>query len=92
MWGGPVPGAGAVGRRAACQRRLYIDVVGVGRRHLGLGVILVARQLVLFESRDRGLPQRVVLSIFATGRGLAARAFGQREGVVAAQGRDACGG
>src|SRR5208283_4282175 len=50
LWGGPVRGAGVVGPGAACQRRLYRDVVGVGRRHLGQGVILVARQLVLFES------------------------------------------
>ena len=40
-WSGA--GAGVVGPRAACQRRLYIDVVGVGRWHLGQGVILVAR-------------------------------------------------
>src|SRR5208337_2085479 len=51
-WGGALCGAvgwggeGVVGPRAACQRRLYIAVVGVGRRHLGQGVILVARQLV----------------------------------------------
>ena len=43
------------------------------------GVILVARQLVLFESPDRGLPQRVVVSDFCDGAGLAARALGQRE-------------
>jgi hypothetical protein len=59
-----------VGPRAACQRRLYIDVVGVGRRHLDQGVILVARQLVLFESPYRGSRQRVVVSNFATGRSL----------------------
>jgi hypothetical protein len=64
-----VPAQG--GRAKGCiQGRLYIDVVGVGRRHLGQGVILVARQLVSFESPDRGFPQRVVLSNFATGRGL----------------------
>ncbi len=59
----------------------------------GRGDTGFALQPVLFESPDRGFPQRVVVSNGAGAEaGLEARAFGQREGVVAGQGRDACGG
>jgi len=68
----------------------YIDVVGGGSATPGAGVILVLRYSLYYLRVPIEVSlQRVVVS---NGARLEDRAFGQREGVVAGRGRDACGG